>query len=184
MNKDLEKLVQSRTSELKESNKELSKTIKDLEKAQESLIHSEKMASLGQLIAGVSHELMTPIGILLTIADHIKIKLEELEQKVKDNRLSFDDMNKFMRDQKEAVELVDENARRTQDFVLSLKRTSVDQMSMEQRTFNICETIEDTLRSTKIRFKRSHVKSESSMFKRDSYVQLSWRCISNNLEPS
>ncbi len=63
MNKDLEKLVQSRTSELKESNKELSKTIKDLEKAQESLIHSEKMASLGQLIAGVSHELMTPIGI-------------------------------------------------------------------------------------------------------------------------
>lgn len=63
-NQTLEKDVSQRTHELNNKNLELTKALKDLEESQQQLIHSEKMAALGQLIAGIAHEINTPLGAI------------------------------------------------------------------------------------------------------------------------
>ena len=62
LNEDLERRVVLRTEELEQKNEELASTLKYLERTQESLIQSEKLASLGSIVAAVAHELNTPIG--------------------------------------------------------------------------------------------------------------------------
>lgn len=63
-NQNLEKKVSERTKELNRKNDELINALKGLEESQQQLIHSEKMAALGQLIAGIAHEINTPLGAI------------------------------------------------------------------------------------------------------------------------
>lgn len=72
LNESLESLVTERTMRLSQSNEELSKTILDLKQAQAKLILSEKMASLGQLIAGIAHEINNPIAAILASSRNLR----------------------------------------------------------------------------------------------------------------
>ncbi len=72
LNESLESLVSERTMRLSQSNEELSKTILDLKQAQAKLILSEKMASLGQLIAGIAHEINNPIAAILASSRNLR----------------------------------------------------------------------------------------------------------------
>lgn len=74
LNKNLEKLVEERTLQLQVTNKDLSKTLENLSKTQNQLILSEKMASLGQLIAGIAHEINNPIGTIKASLELIRIQ--------------------------------------------------------------------------------------------------------------
>jgi signal transduction histidine kinase/CheY-like chemotaxis protein len=81
-NRNLESQVSERTQQLQQKNEELANTLKQLESAQQELIHSEKMAALGQLIAGVAHEINTPLGAIQSsvkyIGDYFSENLGEL----------------------------------------------------------------------------------------------------------
>ncbi|MGL5060608.1 MAG: ATP-binding protein [Microcoleus sp.] len=81
-NRNLEAQVSERTQQLQQKNEELANTLKQLESAQQELIHSEKMAALGQLIAGVAHEINTPLGAIQSsvkyIGDYFSENLSEL----------------------------------------------------------------------------------------------------------
>jgi signal transduction histidine kinase/FixJ family two-component response regulator len=81
-NRNLEAQVSERTQQLQQKNEELANTLKQLESAQQELIHSEKMAALGQLIAGVAHEINTPLGAIQSsvkyIGDYFSENLGEL----------------------------------------------------------------------------------------------------------
>ncbi|PCK32494.1 sensor histidine kinase [Pseudoalteromonas piscicida] len=69
LNKQLEQLVEQRTEKLKQQNLQLEATNRELENAQQQLIHSEKMASVGQLAAGVAHEINNPLGFVMSNLD-------------------------------------------------------------------------------------------------------------------
>ncbi|GBE30897.1 sporulation kinase E [bacterium BMS3Bbin04] len=103
---NLEQLVEERTLELSSRNVELEKTLKHLNEAQEQLVSSEKMASIGQLAAGVAHEINNPIGFVRSnlstmtkytqkitgVLEAMKEKLsndEEIEQMWKKQKISF-----------------------------------------------------------------------------------------------
>jgi signal transduction histidine kinase len=64
LNKNLENIVRLRTLELEDSNEALKKAYLDLQSAQEQLVQSEKMASLGQLVAGIAHEIKNPLNFI------------------------------------------------------------------------------------------------------------------------
>ncbi len=75
-NRNLEIQVAERTQQLQQKNEELANTLQKLETAQQELIHSEKMAALGQLIAGVAHEINTPLGAIRSSVKYISDYLE------------------------------------------------------------------------------------------------------------
>jgi signal transduction histidine kinase len=72
LNKTLERRVQERTQALESTNQELTGSIESLKTTQAQLVHSEKMASLGQLVAGVAHELNNPIGFIYANFPHLE----------------------------------------------------------------------------------------------------------------
>ena len=79
MNRGLELMVTDRTRELSQSNEALKVTIDNLRMTQDQLIESEKMASLGGLVAGVAHEINTPVGVGVTAASFLKEKTDALD---------------------------------------------------------------------------------------------------------
>ena len=78
LNVTLERRVRERTAELQKANEELKRAFEQLKAAQSQLVHSEKMASLGQLVAGVAHELNNPIGFIYANFQHLQEYTEEL----------------------------------------------------------------------------------------------------------
>ncbi len=159
MNEYLEDQVIERTKALRDANDELYKTIEELKHAQEVLIQSEKMASLGQLVAGVTHEMMTPIGIIVTLSSHMENLIKKIDEKLGSGNLTKKDLVQFIEDQNDAVHVISSNAERTKEFVESLKKTSVDQTTMEKRVFNLCDTLTDSIRSLKVEFKHKKVEA-------------------------
>ena len=79
-NIELERSVTERTSELTEMNDSLAETLEDLKSAQQQLIQSEKLASLGQLTAGIAHELNNPINFVTSSAQSLKRDFADLKE--------------------------------------------------------------------------------------------------------
>ena len=81
-NQTLEQKVEQRTYALNLKNSALKKALSDLEDSQQQLIHSEKMAALGQLIAGIAHEINTPLGAIQASAGNNSKSFKSFESKL------------------------------------------------------------------------------------------------------
>lgn len=146
-NKDLQKRIYERTEELEESNEELQTMIYNLEKTQDKLIESEKMASLGGLVAGVAHEINTPVGIGLTGITHFLDLHKNIKLKYKNDDMTEDCFESYLNKSQEIAILINSNLNRTVDLVKSFKQVAIDQTSEEKRSFNLKEYIDEVLLS-------------------------------------
>lgn len=145
--KTLEQAQISHNAQLIDANRDLEKSLKDLKDAQQQLIESEKMASLGGLVAGVAHEINTPVGIGLTAATHFLELNQSIEEKYVAQKMKKSDFDSYLGASKEIAELLMRNLERTAELVRSFKQVSVDQSSSQSRVFNIAEYIEEILTS-------------------------------------
>lgn len=107
----LETKVSERTVELSQSNEELNKTLRELKEAEIHLVESEKMASLGQLTAGIAHEINNPINFVTSNVkplkrdiDMIITMLGQVEEIVSDGNVSADDRKKQIDEIKEEMD--------------------------------------------------------------------------------
>jgi signal transduction histidine kinase len=143
----LEDRVSRRTRELASSNEELRLAIKNLDQARVELVRGEKLAGLGSLVAGVSHELNTPIGNTAVAATTLLYHVNAFRQQLDSGGLRKSDMQIFMNRCTEGAELIVSSSQRAADLVTSFKQVAVDQTSDRRRTFELDEVINDVLRS-------------------------------------
>lgn len=136
LNAELESRVVARTAELQTANRELSQTLETLRLAKDQLVQSEKLAALGSLVAGVSHELNTPIGNGLTVASALEHRVEEFAQKL-DTGLRRSELQGFVDEARLAAEILTRNLGRAGHLVTSFKQVAVDQTSSQRREFSL-----------------------------------------------
>jgi len=110
---------------------------RQLQEAQSQLVSQEKLAALGALMAGVAHELNTPIGNSLLIASTLEQKTNELEEQLNGPGLRRSELAGFIADARKASELVMRGLHSAADLVSSFKQVAVDRTTEQRRLFNL-----------------------------------------------
>ncbi|MBK6637073.1 MAG: hypothetical protein IPG34_04965 [Rhodocyclaceae bacterium] len=139
-----ERLLEGR---VKERTAELSATILRLKQTQEELVQAEKLASLGGLVAGVAHELNTPLGTMLTTASTLEDSTREFQGVVAEGGLRRSALDQFLSRAAGMSALLVRSCHRAANLIASFKQVAVDQTSEKQRAFDLRALIDDNVAS-------------------------------------
>ena len=142
-------------SELVHKTKELQKTIENLGLAQGRLVESEKLAALGGLVAGITHDVNTPSGVGVTATSYLSDRIEAIGKKFDNKSLSANDMKSFIDDANQSIELLNNNLNRASELIASFKQIAVDQASEAVRTINLKSYLKEIITSLKPKLKNS-----------------------------
>ncbi|WP_105253798.1 sensor histidine kinase [Pseudoalteromonas sp. T1lg75] len=133
--------------ELLTKQREMQRYVDELNVTQERLLGSEKMAALGGLVAGITHDINTPVGIGVTATSFLQERLKELEQAHSKETLTPAELAQFISEAKQSTELLSSNLARASELVASFKQIAVDQASEAVRTINLKAYLGEVIRS-------------------------------------
>jgi len=122
------------------------------------LLKSEKMAGLGNMVAGIAHEINTLVGLALTGNTHLSDKTRELEQLFKDNKMSESDFTEYLNNSLNLIQSILNSLRKAIGLIKSFKQVAVDQSSNENREFELNEYIHEISMSLQNAIKKSNHK--------------------------
>jgi len=132
---DLESKVHERTEELKRSQREL--------------VEREKLAALGSLVAGVAHEVNTPLGSSLMVATTLDSNTDQIRQAFERDEITEDQFTGYLSSMNEGCRILRTNLERASELVKKFKQVAVDQSSHQRRPFGLREAIEDNIATVK-----------------------------------
>ncbi|MEW5723275.1 MAG: HAMP domain-containing sensor histidine kinase [Thermodesulfobacteriota bacterium] len=145
--RDRESKLVHLTAELREANQALQASLATLHTTQNQLVQSEKMAALGGLVAGVAHEINTPLGVAVTASSLLAEKTTNLVEQFTADNLKRSALEKYLQTASDSANMILSNLMRAVDLVRSFKQVAVDQSSEERRRFKLKEYIWDVLSS-------------------------------------
>ncbi|WP_332855990.1 CHASE domain-containing protein [Duganella sp. S19_KUP01_CR8] len=138
--------LERQKSNVEQARSDLSVVAETLKQAQTNLLTSEKMASLGALVAGVAHELNTPIGNSLLTASALSDMVRDFERRLAtDGGLKRSVLEAHLGDARKACDIMGSSLTRAADLITSFKQVAVDQASGQRRRFRLDEVVHDTL---------------------------------------
>jgi signal transduction histidine kinase len=143
---------------LEEQNAALNTALTQLQEAQSELVRQEKLASLGRLVAGVAHEINTPLGICVTATSHLVQELKLTREELAAGEMTEDSLNSFLDIIDQSLRIMTTNTQRAAALVRSFKQVAVDQSSDDIRTFNLNTYLNEVLLSLQPKFKGRKVK--------------------------
>ncbi|WP_286262739.1 sensor histidine kinase [Thalassotalea atypica] len=158
LNGELEIKVFDRTAKLEESNVQLKKTIDDLTLAQDQLVQSEKMASLGQLVAGVAHEVNTPLGICVTSITAQREKVESLKKAVENQELTKSQLSDTLDMLSEYQQIIERSLNKSVELIRGFKSVAVEQHTDPELKINLAQHVNDVVNTVSTMFKRKKYK--------------------------
>jgi signal transduction histidine kinase len=154
LNLSLEGKVQQRTMALKEANNELIQTLEKLHQFQRQMVQNEKMASLGDMVAGVAHEVNTPIGLGVTASTMMLDRLSDMRKAFEDKTLKASSLSKFIAEGEENLNIIYRNLNRAAELISSFKQVAVDQSSENNRVFCFAKLMDEILMSMRPKLKK------------------------------
>jgi len=134
-----------------------------LQEAQSQLVAQEKLAALGSLMAGVAHELNTPIGNSLLIASTLLQKTEELERQMNGPGLRRSELAAYVEDAHKASQLVMRGLTSAADLVNSFKQVAVDRTTEQRRMFNLLQVSQEIIATMMNRIRAASHRIECDM---------------------
>ncbi|MBI1319578.1 MAG: ammonium transporter [Candidatus Hydrogenedens sp.] len=152
---ELEHRVEQRTAQLSRANGELRETLDRLERTQSHLVTTEKMAALGELVAGIAHEINTPVGVAVTGASHFQKRTQDLLRAFEGGSMKKSDFEQYLRLAGDSSTMLLSNLERAANLVQSFKQVAVDQSSEARRPFDVRQYTNDVLLSLRPKLKRT-----------------------------
>jgi len=128
-------------------------SLRKLQSAERDLLESERLAALGRMVAGVSHEINTPLGAAYTVATTLVEAHREFSSVAKENRLKRSDLDSFLDRVGRASELISMTLQKASDLIRTFKQVAVDQTSSSRRTFELGELVHQVVLTTSPLFK-------------------------------
>ena len=156
MNEQLQQQVAVRTQELHAS-------LTELKSAQEELVEAEKLASLGSLVAGVSHEINTPLGIALTASSFMQDMVKDLSSQFEQNLIKKSYLQEYIQSSQESSQLVVESLGRAAELVKSFKKLAVDQTVQIEQSVNLFDAVQNVIVSFKHNYKNRQIRIENNI---------------------
>ncbi len=112
---------------------------RQMEESQRRMLEAEKTAGMGTMVAGVAHEINTPIGVALTASTLLEESINSIESKLKKDQISREDFQRFLDTTRKSSDMVTGNISRAAELIQSFKEVSIDQVSEDQRIINVRE---------------------------------------------
>ncbi|MGB3789264.1 MAG: response regulator [Phormidesmis sp.] len=131
--------------QLEEQTQQLSKTLETLKSTQQELIRTAKMAALGNLVAGVAHEINTPVGTAIMTASTLENASYKLMAEVEQENLKRSSLSSYLEIAAECSRLIVSNLQRAGQLIHSFKQVAVDQSSLQKRTFALKPYLQEVI---------------------------------------
>ncbi len=142
-----------------QTERELLGSMRHLEQTRRNLVESEKLASLGGLVAGVAHEINTPVGIAVSAASYLSDRTDQASSLLKAGRFDQAAQLKYLRDAAESARLLVSNAGRVARLVLNFKQLAVDGISESRQVFDLREHFLETVDDLRPKLKEANIEA-------------------------
>lgn len=162
-NSQLERRVRQRTLKLEQANQELAEALGSVKNMQSELFRSERMAALGSLVAGIAHELSTPIGNSVTVASTLQGQAQSVLNDVRAGNLRRSALDQHLEASAKGAEILVRNLNRAAELVSGFKQVAVDQASSQRRNFDLAQMLGEVVITLEPMYKKKPYKLQLAL---------------------
>lgn len=160
INLELEDRVQKRTQDLQNTVNELNNTLEQLHTTQRKLIEADKLSSLGGMVAGVAHEINTPLGLCITVQSYMYDNYQAVKNNFESGAIRKQDFEEYLAGLAESLSILDKNLQRAAQLIRSFKQISEDQIVEHIRKFSLLDYLQEILSTLSPKIKKTKHKIE------------------------